>query len=295
MSRKRHNLYRIPIHLFFIILSCSFLIPLLMLLSISFTEEASIYEYGYRLFPRSLSTIAYEFVFRNPQQMVNAYGVTIYITLVGTFLSVLLMLMCAYSLSRKCFAYRKFVSGYLFFTMLFGGGLVPSYILTTQVLHLQDTLLVFILSGLVSAWNIFILRTLISNIPEAIIESAYIDGASEYRIFFSLVIPLSKPGIATIGLFCMVARWNEWMTALLYISKQELYPLQYLLQKILMNLETITNNMNSLPASVLNDFKVPSESVRMAMAVVAIGPMLLVIPFFQRYFVRGLVIGSVKG
>ncbi len=192
MSRKRHNLYRIPIHLFFVILSSSFVIPLLMLLSISFTEEASIYEYGYRLFPRKLSTIAYEFVFRNPQQIVNAYGVTIYITLIGTFLSVLLMLMCAYSLSRKCFAYRRFVSGYLFFTMLFGGGLVPSYILTTQVLHLQDTLLVFILNSLVSAWNIFILRTLISDIPEAIIESAYIDGASEYRIFFSLHHPPLK-------------------------------------------------------------------------------------------------------
>jgi putative aldouronate transport system permease protein len=179
--------------------------------------------------------------------------------------------------------------------MIFNSGLVPTYILVTQHLHLRNTVAILILSGLVNVWYVFILRTFIQGINEAIIESAFIDGANEFRIFLSFILPLSKPAIATIGLFMMLRYWNDWMPALLYITKPELFPLQYLLQRTLQNLEEILKNMDKMPSNALKDFKVPSESIRMAMAVVAAGPMLFILPFFQKYFVRGMTIGAVKG
>jgi putative aldouronate transport system permease protein len=205
------------------------------------------------------------------------------------------MMMCAYTLARKDFRFKRFISFVLFFTLLFNGGLIPSYILTTNFLHLQDTYWVMILSCLVNVWYIFILRTFIQGIPDSIIESALIDGARESRIFFSLIAPLSIPAIATIGLLNLFNYWNNWMTALLYIRNQDLYPLQYLLQKIMTDLQAFISNMNKLPPGMATNIDIPSETVRMALAVVAAGPMLVIMPFFQKYFVRGMTVGSVKG
>lgn len=283
------------IHLFFVVLSAVFIVPILLVISISLSDENDIIKSGYKLLPMHISTTAYEYVFKNPEQIINSYKVTILYSFTGTAAGVFIMMMCAYTLSRKKFAYRGIISMYLFFTILFNGGLVPGYILTTQYLHLQNTIWVLILSGLVNVWYIFVFRALIQVIPESIVESAHMDGASEFRIFLSLIVPLSKPAIATVGLFVLLGYWNEWMTALLYIDRPRLYPLQYLLQKILQNLDAILRNMNKMPVAYSKEFKVPSETVRMAMAIIAAGPMLVIMPFFQKYFVRGMTIGSVKG
>ena len=193
------------------------------------------------------------------------------------------------------FRSRRIVNFYLFFTMLFGGGLIPTYILTTQYLNLQNTIWVIILSQLVNVWYVFILRTFIKDIPEAIIESAMIDGASEFKIFLHIILPMSKSAIATIGLFTLLAYWNEWMTALLYINKPELFTLQYLLQKIMLNLQAMLQNMNKVPSNMATNEAIPSETARMAMVIIAAGPMIVIMPFFQKYFTRGMTIGAVKG
>lgn len=293
-SSKINRRDSIIIHAFFVILTLIFIIPILTVISISISDEKRVLEQGYSILPQNFNLDAYRYVFANMGQMVSSYKVTITVSVIGTLLSMLLMMMCAYALSRKTFALRNFIALYIFFTMLFSGGLISGYILTTQYLHLKDTLLVLILSGLVSPWNMFILRSFIRQIPESIIESAYIDGASEMRIFTRIILPLSKPAIATIGLFVLLHYWNDWYTALLYINKAELYPIQYLLQRILQDLEEITRNMDNMPQLSGLIQTVPSETVRMALAVIAAGPMLIILPFFQRYFVRGLTIGSVK-
>lgn len=292
---KPNSIHKSIINIFFIILSLMFIIPIISIISISLTNENDILEFGYSVIPRSIDTIAYEYIFKNPKQIIDSYKVTILISVVGTVLSTLFMLMCSYTLARKGFRYKRILSFYLFFTLLFNGGLIPSYILTAKYLNLRDTIWVLILSGLVNVWYIFILRTFIQGIPESIIESALIDGASEYRIFSALIIPLSTPAIATIGLLNLFGYWNNWMTALLYIQNKELYPLQYLLQKIMMDIQAVIANMDKLPREVIEEMDIPSETTRMALAVVTAGPMLFIMPFFQKYFIRGMTVGSIKG
>lgn len=283
------------LHAFFIALSISFIVPILLIVSISISSETSIVTYGYSLFPRELDFSAYGFILQNPQTVLNSYKVTIIATVTGTVIGVFIMLMCAYALARSNFKYKRVINFYLFFTMLFRGGLVPSYILITQYLHLQNTIWVLILNGLVNVWYLFVLRTFIRDIPEAIIESAFLDGASEFRLFLSIVIPLSKPAIATVGLFVLMGRWNEWMSALLYITDEKLYPLQYLLQRILQSLEEALKTAGQTTVTVTTEEEYSGEAVRMALAIVVAGPMLFIMPFFQKYFVRGMTVGSVKG
>ena len=277
-----------------IAISLLFIVPILTIVSISITDERSIIEHGYNIWPKAINWDAYRFALSNLGQVVNSFNVTFTYSCIGTLFSLLFMMMCSYSLSRKKFQYRRFISLYIFFTMLFSGGLIPGYILNTQYLHLQNTLTILIISNLINVWYLFILRAFIQEIHESIIESAYMDGANEFRIFFAIIVPLAKPAMATIGLFVFLNYWNEWMTALIYIDNPKLYPLQYLLQKILQDLDMILQNMDKMP-QLSGLAKVPSESVRMALAVIAMGPVLLILPFFQKYFVRGISIGSVKG
>lgn len=283
------------VHGFFFILTLIFLMPLLLLISISFSNETSIIDFGFRLIPAESSFEAYRFIFKNAEQIFRSYFVTILVTGIGTFVAMLIMLMCAYTLARKGFKYKRLLSLFIFFTMLFNGGLVPTFILMTRYLQLRNTIWALIFSAMVNVWHVFILRTFIQGISESIIESAIIDGASEFQVFTKIILPLSKPAIATIGLFTLLRYWNAWMPALLYITDAELYPLQYLLQKTLQNLQEVIKNMDKMPGIVGDDYKVPSESVRMAMAVIAAGPMLFILPFFQKYFVRGMTVGAVKG
>ena len=211
-------------------------------------------------------------------------------------LAVLFMAMLAYPLSKRDFKGKKTISFYVYFTMLFSGGLVPTYILITEYLHLDDTLWVYILPGLISPWYVFMMRTFFQDIPYEISESACIDGAGEYTIFFRMILPLSKPVLATVALFTFLAKWSDWYTAMLYINDDNLISLQYLLQRMMENITLLTTISDSGGlAMTLSDVEIPSETVRMAMAVIVAGPALLIFPFFQKYFVKGLTIGSVKG
>ncbi len=296
-TRNKFINYRTGIHIFFILFCLAFILPFLIVVSISFSNEASLSEYGYRLIPKEFDLTAYKYVFANPTQLINSYKVTIFISLVGTFLGVLIMALVAYPLSRQNFRYKKVITFYIFFTMLFGGGLIPTYILVTQYLGLGNKIGVYIALGLINAFHIIIIRTFFQGLPSSLVESAKIDGASEIRIFFQIIMPLSKPVIATIALFTLLFRWNDWFTSLIYIRNKDLYTLQYLLQRILREAEFVKNIARDMPSGIDIDqiSNVPTESMRFAMAIIAAGPMLVVFPFFQKYFTRGLTIGAVKG
>ena len=278
--------------LIFVIFCLLVIFPFWLLLSASFSSAESIAEKGYQLWPRPFDLSAYRFVFSNPAQIIRAYGLTFVFSISSMFLSVLLMSMIAYPLARSGLRGKKAINFFLYFTMLFHGGLVPTYILMAKVLHLNDTIWIYILRGIINPWYVFMIRTFFKGIPEEIIESATIDGASEYRIFATMIIPLSKPVLATVALFTFLGKWNDWYTSLIYITKPELYSLQYLLQKIMEDIKIIRENQN-LGMDIMKD--IPTETVRMAFAVVVAGPALIVFPFFQKYFVKGLTVGAVKG
>ncbi len=292
--RTSEKVSKLVIHAFFIILSLVFIVPIWTLVSISLTSNVDIVNYGYQLIPKTVDWGAYEYIFTSARDVLTAYKVTIISTAVGTIVATIIGAMCAYTISRYDFAYRSKVTFYMFFTMLFGGGMVPSYILMTQYLQVQNTYWALILPGMINVWNVFIMRTFFQQIPSSIIESATIDGASEMKIFISIIVPLSTPALATIGLLQMLGYWNSWTPAMLYITKADLYPLQYLLQSMLRDMQQIIKNME-LTGMAIDTSNLPMESMRMAMAVLAVGPILLVFPFFQKYFVQGLTVGSVKG
>ena len=201
--------------------------------------------------------------------------------------------MTAYPLSRNNFRYKKQLIWYIFITMLFGGGLVPSYLVNTKLLHLGNTIWIYIFPGVVSAWNVIIVRTFFQGIPDSLAEAAKIDGASEFQIFIRIMLPLSKPVMATIGFMSLIAKWNDWNTALIYIKDTKLYSLQYMLQRILREVEFIKGMASENPN--FNAAKLPAEGMRYATAILAAGPMIIVFPFFQKYFTKGMTIGAVKG
>lgn len=293
--KKQSNIAQFFLAIFFIVLCALIIIPLIMLISVSLSSEQDIAAYGYQIIPKRIDFSAYKYVLKNPQAIIDAYEITIVFSALGTFLSVLVQAMMAYPLSRRNLRGRTGITFYLYFTMLFGGGLVPTYILITQYLHLDDTIWVYILPGLVTGWNVFMMRTFFQGLPNEMIESMYIDGASEYNIFFKTIIPLSKPVIATVALTTFLGKWNDWNTSMLYINDERLISLQYLLQKIMKNIELLQRNSNLNAQMLMSVSEIPSESTRMAMAVIAAGPALVIFPFFQKYFVKGLTVGSVKG
>lgn len=281
-------------NIFFLLFSLLCMIPFLLVLSISFSNETDIVFKGYKLIPDRIDLLAYRYILNSPGQLLQSYFISITSTAAGTFVSVIVMALAAYPLTRLDFRYKRFISFYYFFTMLFSGGLVPFYILITQYLHWNDTWWVLWVPHIVSAWYIFMLRTFIKGLPDSIFESAKIDGASEFRIFFAFVIPLSKAGLATVAFLGALSRWNDWFTALLFITSPKLTPVQYLLYRIMSNIEFIAHMRNN-NISILGNIKLPGETARMAMCVMAAGPMLFAFPFFQKYFVKGMTIGSIKG
>lgn len=271
------------------------IIPFIIVISSSFTNEFALSEYGYPIWPTVFDTTAYEYIFRNPEMILKSYGVTILTTVATTVLGVLFMAMIAYPLSRRNCKFRRPLSFYVFFTMLFSGGLVPSYILMTQYLHLKDNILVLIVPSLINAFYVIMIRTFFQRLPESLFESAKIDGASEIRIFFSIAIPLSVPVLASVAFFTAMGKWNDWYTAMLYINDQDLVPLQYMLYRIQNNLQVLLSAMTNVSGIVVDPHDLPGNNLIMAMAVVATGPMMFVFPFFQKYFVQGLTVGAVKG
>jgi len=278
-----------------ICLTC--IIPVLLVVSASFTSETALNKYGYLLIPKEFSLSAYRYLFRSGQQILHSYGVTITVTLLGTFLSLLFVSMFAYVISRKYFKYRMFLSFFVFFTMLFSGGMVPSYIINSRYLHLNDTIWALILPIMVNGFYIMVLRTFYTTaIPDTLVDAAKIDGAGEFRCYYQIILPLSKPGIATIGLFTVIGYWNDWMSAMLYVTDQDLAPIQYTLMKIQKNLEFIKNNMQGMSPELMKEIRnAPTDSTQMALTVLVITPLLFAYPFFQRYFIAGLTIGGVKG
>ena len=265
-------------------------LPFWLIISASFTDNNSIIKEGYHFFPKAWSLDAYRYILAAPETLLSAYKVSIIVTVLGTLISIILVTMSGYVLNRKDLRYRNQLSFFIYFTTLFSGGLMPTYILFVNVLNLRNSLWALIFAGLLSPFNIILMRNFMKGIPDALIEAARIDGAGDFGIFVKVVLPLCKPGIATIVLFVALGYWNNWYSAMLYLSKAKLYPLQYYLYNIITAAQTAKA---STSAGVSVTF--PGESIKMAMAVVATGPILLVYPFVQKYFVQGITVGAVKG
>ena len=295
LRRGRLPAYRWGINAFMVLLCVVTLYPFLIVLGSSFQSAADITKNGYAILPRPLDTTAYRMIFSNPRQLISAYWVTAYTTLITAALGLWVTASYAYVISRKDYRLAKALSFYVFFTMLFNGGLVPTYILFANWLKIKNTPIALILPLLVNAWYIMMMKGFMQEIPPALIESARIDGAGELRIFVRIVLPLAKPALATIGLFIMLGSWNDWYQTLLYIDSDKYMKLQYLLLRLVKNMEFL-NSAEAMQFGVIQPgMVVPTESARMAMCVLAAGPMLVVFPFFQKYFVRGIAVGSVKG
>ncbi|CAM2850990.1 carbohydrate ABC transporter permease [Erysipelothrix tonsillarum] len=288
-SKNTDRLFNVIIGLF--ALSCIF--PFIFVIVVSFTTETALMINGYSLFPKEVSLDGYKFLYDFKGQLLNSFGVTVFITVVGTIVNTTFTSTYAYAISRPNFKYRKFFTKFALLTMLFSAGMIPNYIVMTKLLGLKDTIWALILPMAISPFNIIVMRTFFKRtVPDAIIESARIDGASEFRIFVQIVLPLAVPGIATISLFAALAFWNDWFNALLYINSENLFPLQYLLMKIQSNLDYISQNVGL--SGINNGIGLPKESARMAMVVLSTLPIAVSYPFFQKYFVSGLTIGGVK-
>lgn len=298
-NKKKVDLFNVILNLLLILLAACFVIPLLLIVSASFTSEEYLKSGGaITLFPREFSVMAYRMAFANVERMVRAYVVTFSQAAIGTLLAGIIAGMVAYPLSRTNFRFRKPITGFIFFTMLFNAGMIPTYLVYSQMYHITNTFWVYILPGITGgAWNTLVYRTFFKGIPESLFESAHLDGARELTIFYKIVVPLSKPVFASLGFMTLVQKWNSYTTSMIYIRNENLYTLQYLLQRIIEESEFL----NSLKSGALDigisidTSNLPGESMRFALCIIAAGPMLVVFPFFQKYFSKGLTIGAVKG
>lgn len=268
-------------------------LPFLLILSGSFTDNTIIMTEGYSLIPKSFSTAAYQTIFQNPASILQAYKMTIYYTVVGTAVGLFVTTLTAYVLSRKEFKYRNTVSFLLYFTTIFGGGMIPWYLLYANVLNLKGTTFVIWFPGITSTFLIILMRTFISgSVPDAIAESAKIDGAGQFTIFWRIVLPVLKPGLATVGLFLALGYWNDWYRSSLFSTSSDTYELQFYLSNMLNSTTALKDLVMGATISIAD---LPTQAVKMAMAVVVTGPVLLFYPFVQKYFVSGITIGAVKG
>ncbi len=270
-------------------------LPVLLVVVVSFSSEQSIFLKGYSFFPMEFSLDAYRFFLRLGDQIYRSYGITLFVTVVGTLFSLAVTTMFAYVLSRPDYRYGKLFTFLLLFTMLFNGGLVPSYMVNTQLLGLKDSIWALILPMSLNAFYVIVLRTFFRSLPMEIIEAAHIDGSGEFTTFLKVVLPLSKPGVATIGLFTVIAYWNDWFLGMLYIFETKNYPIQTLLQSMQNSLEALTqSSANALEYAEMAK-NAPTDSGRMALTVLVVLPVMMAYPFFQKYFVKGLTVGGVKG
>ena len=277
-----------------IIVFCAMcVIPFIMAISASFSDERTLLREGYGLLPRGFSTQAYSMLF-STSQIFDSYKVSIFVTVVGTVLSMAVTAMMAYPLSVKKLKYRGTISFFAYVTMLFNGGLVPTYMLISKYLGMRDTIWVMILPVLVNPWNLFLLRNFFAAIPAELHESARIDGANDVRILWQIILPVSLPALATVALFYGVAYWNQWYNAMLYIENSKLFPLQYLIMRMMRNVE-LMKQMAGQAGFAVDMSAMPSTTNKMATAIVTIGPIIVAYPFAQKYFTSGLIVGSVKG
>ncbi len=278
-----------------IVLSILAVIPFIFVVIISLSDEASIVSKGYSFVPESWSSHAYEYIFKNGADILNSYGISVIVTVVGVLIGLALIATYAYVISRQTYPYRKFFTLVALIPMLFGGGLVGNYLVVARLLNLKNSIWALILPLAMSPFYVFVLKSFYrTSIPDAIIESAKIDGASELRTFVSIVLPISKAGLATIGLFLTLGYWNDWYNAMLYIDEQSLIPIQYMLIRIENNINFLAQlgSQQGIVSEVTRNL--PSETVRMAIVVLTVAPIACVYPFFQKYFVGGLTLGAVK-
>jgi len=285
------------INIFFVIYAAACVVPLLVILGISFSTEESIMRFGYSMIPREFSVQAYDYLFRDGTTIVRAYMVTLFTTIVGMAMCVVTVCLYAYPLSRSTFKFRKFFMFFLFITMLFSGGMVASFVVNTNLLGLRNNIWIMVLPMAFNAFWVIVMRTFYrTQIPESLIESAKIDGAGEWLTLMKIVLPLSLPGVATVALFSTIGIWNDFFLNLLYIRDQELYNLQRLIQQALQTIETLRTIAFKIGAAggSVDLSKLPNETFRMAICIVTIGPIVLAYPFFQKYFIRGLTIGAIK-
>ncbi len=290
-------LTNILLNLLFIVLIAITVIPLLLILSMSLSSEASIREFGYQMIPREFSSDGYAFLLQQSALILRSLGYSLFVTVTGTIIGVLLTSSLGYVLSRPQYRLRKTLSWMVFIPMIFNGGMVGSYFVVSNLLGLKDSMWAIILTLCVTSFNVIISRTFFKlTIPDALIESAKIDGAAQLRVFFNIVLPISLPVLATIGLFLCFAYWNDWLQSMLYIDDQNLNTLQSLLNRVMGEIEYLARNANIMGASVAQiRSSLPKESARMAIAVVIVIPIACAYPFFQKYFISGLTVGAVKG
>ena len=286
----------VVLNIVLILLTISAILPFLFVVMISITDEATIKSNGYSLIPEKFSLEAYKFIFKSGGQIARSYKNSIIITVVGVVLALILTTMYAYSLSREDYEYKGFFTKVSTIPMLFSGGLVANYLIMTQFLGLKDSMWALFLPGLVGSYNIILMRTYFqTSIPHALVEAATIDGANEMQIFFKIILPLSLPIIATVGLFLTLAYWNDWYQAMLYIDSEDKIPVQYMLMRIQNSTNFLTLRKDALGGLAGEIRKtLPQESLKMAIVVITTAPILIAYPFFQRYFISGLTLGAVK-
>lgn len=291
-GKRKHM---IPLHIMMTAFSILCVLPIILVISISFSRDKDILVNGYSVPPMNFTLEAYRVLFIYPEQILRAYGITVIVTIAGSIIGLFLTTTLAYAIVRRDYVLSRFTTLFVFITMLFNGGLTATYIWYSKGLSLKDSILVLILPNLVSPFLVLLAKGFFQSIPYSIIESTKIDGASELIIYMRIVLPLSKPGIATLALFIALSYWNDWFTSMLYIDDYKKVSLQYLLIRIMKNIEFINSGIMKGSYASRQAGDMPTISIRMAMCIVAAGPMLCVFPFFQKYFVKGLTIGSVKG
>lgn len=293
---QHDKLQQTLMHLFMILLMLCCVLPFLLMIIASFTEEAALTRNGYSFFPEALSLETYRYIIRSAGTIFRGYLMTIVVTVIGTGCNLLLTILFAYPLSRKDLPYRGILSFFLFFTMLFNGGLVPTYMMYANTFHIKNTIFALIVPSLMmNAFYVIMMRSFFSSsIPDSLIEAAKLDGASEMKILGRVILPLSKPMVVTLVLMVGLGYWNDWMNGLYYVTEQKLFTIQMILNNMINNIEFLTRNASMLGTAASN-MKIPQVGIRMGIAVVAVLPILVIYPFLQKYFVKGIVIGGVKG
>lgn len=291
---KGEKTYQVVINIILILVTLIMILPIVLLFMCSITDENTLINNGYSFFPAKFGLTAYQYIWQNAATVFRAYGLTIVVTIIGTACTLILTSLIAYPLSLKNLPGRAFFNFYVFFTMLFSGGLVPAYIMWTTFFNIKNTIFAYLLPNLLlSAFNIILVRTyFMTSIPDALYEAARIDGATYFTIYRKIVLPLGKPIMVTIGLFAGLGFWNDWTNGLYYVNRSNMFTIQVLLNRMIQDIQALANNSNATGQAVLN---LPTVSIRMAIAFVAILPILIVYPFLQKYFASGIALGAVKG
>ncbi|WP_185255993.1 carbohydrate ABC transporter permease [Anaerocolumna chitinilytica] len=295
MKKSKLTIGKVLVYLFVILFSLACLYPFLMVIGGSLTTDAEAAAYGFSIIPKNPTLAAYKMLFANKSTILNGYKITLFVTIVGTAVSVIVNAMMGYVLSRKALRFRSFINLYVLLTMLFNGGMVPWYIVCTKYLHLKNNIWALIVPSLVSAWYIFLIRNYFTSVPDEMWESAKLDGAGEFIIFRKIYLALAKPVIATVVLFSALGFWNDWWLGLMLIDSSEKQPLQMLLRTIVANIQFLQTMGNKSAEAQALLASVPSDGVKMAMVIITTGPILLLYPFLQKYFIKGIMVGAVKG